>query len=104
MNYMPDHWVVIKIRNIYKVLGSWSGGYLDSDSWRLNSGIVNTTYEKPYYKFYGYSGSVYQCHENMYGTSIIMESVLNNINKNSKIDIEILPKDFEFLSIKGEDS
>jgi len=43
--YNPDSWVIIKItvpdqKTIYKVLGGWSGGYLDGDSWQLNSGIA----------------------------------------------------------------
>ena len=39
----PDKWVVLKIEHegniIYKVFASWYGGYLGSDSWKLNSGI-----------------------------------------------------------------
>ena len=45
----PDSWVVLKITAetgvIYKVLAGWSGGYLDGDSWRLNSGI-NIVFER----------------------------------------------------------
>ena len=53
-DYTPDNWVVLKITNtkrsgntgygrteqvLYKVLAGWGGGYLDGDSWRMNSGI-----------------------------------------------------------------
>jgi hypothetical protein len=39
----PENWVILKITNngeiVYKVFGSWVGGYLGSDNWRINSGI-----------------------------------------------------------------
>jgi len=41
--YNPDNWVVIKMNGDdphYRVLAGWSGGYLDGDSWRMNSGIT----------------------------------------------------------------
>ena len=47
--YTPDNWVVLKLKPgkgahpIYKVLAGWSGGYLDGDSWRMNSGISKVT-------------------------------------------------------------
>ena len=36
----PDKWLVLKIGDLYKVYGTWYGGYLGSDSWKINSGIV----------------------------------------------------------------
>ena len=40
MENTPDNWVVVKVgKNLYKVLAGWSGGYLDGDRWKLNSGI-----------------------------------------------------------------
>jgi hypothetical protein len=41
--YTCDNWVVIKMKGDdthYRVLAGWSGGYLDGDSWRMNSGIT----------------------------------------------------------------
>ena len=40
-DYTPDRWVIVEINSpehgkIRKVLGSWYGGYLGSDSWRMN--------------------------------------------------------------------
>jgi len=62
--YTPDGIIILKIINegdtIFKVFSSWSGGYLDSDSWRLNSGISKVEYDNEYFYFYGYSGSVVQ--------------------------------------------
>ena len=73
-NYKPDNWVVLKIPTalqasgfIYKVLGGWSGGYLDGDSWRMNSGIARVEEDNQCYYFYGHSGSCYQCNKESYG-------------------------------------
>ena len=65
MNYEPDGWVIVKVLGEdphYRVFGSWSGGYLGADSWRMNSGIAKTEREgDTYLLFYGESGSVYKC-------------------------------------------
>jgi hypothetical protein len=66
--YQPDNWVIIKITMVgqpvlFKVLAGWSGGYLDGDSWRMNSGITKVEKEGDYYQFSGWSGSVYKCHK-----------------------------------------
>ena len=55
-NYTPDNWVVIKMMppekdTMYKVLGGWSGGYLDGDSWRMNSGVTSVEDDGDYFKF-----------------------------------------------------
>lgn len=69
--YNPDSWVVLRMtykdQIIYKVLGGWSGGYTQGDSWRLNSGIERVELDGDIYKFYGSSGSVYNCHKDSYG-------------------------------------
>lgn len=63
----PDNWVLLKItletETYYKVLAGWSGGYLDGDSWRMNSGIAKVEEDEDYYSFIGESGSVYKCHK-----------------------------------------
>ena len=66
--HTPDSWVIIKIsgvedKDFYKVLCGWSGGYLDGDSWRMNSGIEKVEFDGTYYDFIGQSGSVYRCHK-----------------------------------------
>jgi len=66
----PDQWCIIRIfDSVYKVFGSWSGGYLDGDSWKLNSGIDRIEEDGDYWLFYGYSGSCYRCHKKTYGIS-----------------------------------
>ena len=75
-DYRPDNWVVIKFTQqvksgntgygrtekvFYKVLGGWPGGYLDGDSWRMNSGIVDVEETTDSFIFIGGSGSRYIC-------------------------------------------
>jgi hypothetical protein len=95
--YKPDRWVVLKITDGdkvgYKVMGGWYGGYLDSDSWRINSGISKVELDGDTYKFYGYSGSIYLCHKDSYGTTMLMSSVLPDSN-----NVEILP-DSDFTKL-----
>lgn len=70
--YHPDKWLLIKIGGTdphYRVFGTWSGGYLGSDEWRLNSGITRVEEDEEYYYFYGGSGSQYRCHKEMYGST-----------------------------------
>ena len=112
----PDKWVVIKITRengeaLYKVFASYYGGYLGSDSWKLNSGIkeilTHSTFhncdpdeqeecfKRDYIDFIGYSGSVYRCVIGCYGTNLYTQGVLNEIIKiikENNIEVEILPE------------
>lgn len=87
-NYAPDRWVLLKITNkgevIYKVFGTWVGGYLEGDAWRLNSGISKVTEDEDYYYFYGYSSSCYQVNKLSHGTTAYTKGVLNNLLVRSK--------------------
>lgn len=68
----PDNWMLIKISGEdphYRVFGSWYGGYLGADSWRLNSGIDSMIEEDDHYLFIGSSGSTYACRKGAYGAS-----------------------------------
>jgi len=107
--YAPNKWVVIKVANkagvFHRVFGCWYGGFKDGDSWRINSGITNVTIDNDIYSFHGYTKSVYKCSLGLYGTNSYGGAVLNNFIKDAKKEgtvIEILPKDYNFLSIKGE--
>ena len=82
--YYPDKWVVVKITKedascVYKVFACWYGGYLNGDSWKLNSGITSVTFNQNVYAFNGLSGSVYYCGINSYGTNTYGQGVLNNL-------------------------
>ena len=67
--HTPDRWVIVEQGDIYKVFASFSGGYLDGDSWSLNSGIKDVEIDGDYFLFHGESGSVYRCHKDSYGTT-----------------------------------
>lgn len=82
MEIKPDKWLVIKIgvsKPIYKVFASWYGGYLDGDSWKINSGISEVQKEGDHIDFHGYSGSCYRCHKNNYGISSYGERILDSM-------------------------
>lgn len=70
MEYHPDEWCLVRIGGThphYRIFASWRGGYLDGDSWRLNSGITRVEQDDNYFLFYGSTGSCYKCHRKSYG-------------------------------------
>lgn len=105
--YYPDKWVVVKITgkdtpSIYKVFACWFGGYLDGDSWKLNSGITNATLDQNAYAFDGSSGSVYYCGIHKYGTNLYGQGILNNlIDKIEKSggQVVIMPENTNWLEL-----
>jgi len=105
MNYIPDNWVVLKINvpdipPAYKVLAGWSGGYLDSDSWRMNSGI--TRVERPgdgWNLFYGASGSCYECHEKHYGLRLNISGIYEQLVSRFGDGVELMPSDTDWIAI-----
>jgi hypothetical protein len=88
----PDRWVVIKLpNNYYKVFGTWTGGYLDSDRWKLNSGISKVDQDENFYYFIGFSGSCYKCHKKGYGTATSYGlGVLNKIIEQGNGQVELM--------------
>ena len=101
--YNPDKWVIIKFtlpnETTYKVLGSWSGGYLDGDSYRMNSGIVGVRQEGDYYFFIGGSGSEYKCHKDAYGMHSYSVGIFDGILERAKEhewEVELLDGDDDF--------
>ena len=95
--YHPDSWVVVKIKKsgLYKVLGGWSGGYLDGDSWRLNSGVTKVEDDVHNWKFYGESGSCYIVHKKGYAMRMSMSGIYNQI----KDHVELLDKDTDWMGV-----
>jgi len=66
----PDKWVIIRLKSektLYKILAGWSGGYLDSDNWRMSSGLESIEEDGDYYLMHNYSGSTYKCHKKSEG-------------------------------------
>lgn len=109
-DYNPDKWVVVKINSkeyppVHKVFACWYGGYLDGDSWKLNSGIIKVTEKEDYFFFDGSSGSTYACRKGCYGTNMYGQGILNNlIDRIEKADgkVEILPEETNWLEINYE--
>jgi len=107
-DYCPDRWLMVRVTenktgNVhYRVFGSWSGGYLDGDSWRLNSGVERIEVHGNKYHFIGSSGSTYICHKDMYGSSAYNYGALKSIIEKSKNygTIEELPADTDFVSME----
>ena len=108
--YRPDKWVVVKITGsnlptVHKVFASWYGGYAGSDSWKLNSGIVNVTQDSTHYYFEGSSGSVYECNKHSYGTNMygtgILQNMIDKVEKNGGT-IEVLPENTNWMTLDYE--
>lgn len=95
--YHPNKWSLIKVETdtgpVYKVFGCWSGGYLSGDSWQMNSGIVSITKVGESYEFKGYSGSVYVCHEEMYGFNVFGHGVLQSFLKKYPDKLSLVEED-----------
>lgn len=72
----PDRWLLVEHEGEHRVLGSWGGGYLGSDSWRLNSGVVGVKCAGDDFVFEGRSGSEYVCRKTGYGSHTLGARVL----------------------------
>lgn len=108
--YTPDKWLVVKITGndlppVHKVFACWYGGYLGSDSWKLNSGITSVSETNDYFFFDGSSGSVYSCRKGTYGYSGYGASVLNDMIERAKergVIITVLPEETDWTKINYE--
>jgi hypothetical protein len=86
-NYTPDCWVIVEVKfndtgeSERKILSSWYGGYLGSDSWRLSSGIVKIIEHKNYYEIHNSSGSVYNCNKACIGMSGYTMGIYENFKR-----------------------
>lgn len=99
----PDNWIILKINTapepFYKILAGWSGGYLNGDSWRMNSGITEVKEDVRYIDFIGSSGSVYRCHKDsetlrMNNAHIYNKLIETHGDKVSRIDYTDFLKEF----------
>ncbi len=99
----PDSWVVLKIATetgvIYKVLAGWSGGYLDGDSWRLNSGINIIFEREDSVDFYGNSGSLYHCRKDSYGLKMGTAGIYNDMVSRFSDAVEMMPEDTDWKNL-----
>jgi len=105
VDYNPDNWVVLKITvdgtTLYKVLAGWSGGYLNGDAWRINSGI-NLVFEPEddLLDFYGHSGSCYHCHRDNYRLTMATAGVYNQLIETYGDRVELMPEDTNWMEIE----
>jgi len=106
----PENWVVMKIviagQTTYKVFGSWRGGYLSGDYWRLNSGIKDVEEDDDYFYFNGFSGSCYKCNKEHYGIATtycwsVFDSMIE-LGLSKGADVEIMDKDTNWLNLKSD--
>jgi hypothetical protein len=99
----PDNWVVLKITTeeeiLYKVLAGWSGGYLGSDCWKLNSGIVEAHELEEEWKFIGHSGNEYICPKDQYKLRMNNAGVYNKLMKHYGDLVELMPEDTDWSQL-----
>jgi len=97
MSKTPDNWVVVKVgEEIYKVLAGWSGGYLTSDSWKLNSGISEVKDDGNHWLFIGNSGSVYQCHKEGYTVKMNIGAKVKQLKE---LGCELMPEETDWMKL-----
>ena len=103
MNTIPDKWAVVKIVSpqgtVYKVIGSWYGGYLYGNSWRMNSGITRVELSNGRILFYGYSGSCYECYPTNYGMHLESSGIVEQLGKMTDVTVDVLPLETEWDKI-----
>lgn len=102
MTYIPDNWVVIKLKGDdphYKILAGWSGGYTTGNSWRMNSGITRVDEVENSYLFYGASGSCYDCHKEAYGLAMNNAYVWAKLQQLHGDKIEMMDEDTNWTQI-----
>lgn len=110
--YNPDKWIILSLfpnsdKNFFKVLGTWSGGYLNGDSWRINSGITHIKATEHHYDISGESGSIYRCHKDMYGTTALGASIIERLKSEFGDDVRIVGENelseiFDKLGVNNE--
>ena len=96
MGYSCDNWVIIRLnceKPYYKLLTGTSGGYLDGDSWRMNSGITEIEKEGDYYLVKGVSGSVYRCHKNSYRLRMNNAQIWTGLKERNGAMVDMLDED-----------
>lgn len=98
---IPERWVILKIHNkYYKVFGTWAGGYLGGDRWKINSGVKSVEEDEHFYYFIGFSGSCYKCHKKAYGVaSSYGADVLDNIIEKSICSINVMKDSIDWTKL-----
>ena len=96
-DYYPDRFLLVEIEypdeTLMKVFGTWSGGYLSGDSWRMNSGVSTVKTEGDMILFGGYTGSIYHCYLESYGSTAYGSGILNSMVEKAKVPIRVLSEE-----------
>ena len=106
--YAPDKYVLVEITSeesgtYYKVFGTWVGGYLYGDYWRMNSGVVSVNeYPDGTLEFVGGSGSIYRVNKDMTGTTGYTTGVLGSIIKTANDAEGLSAKIVEYDDVKDK--
>ena len=101
-NYKPDNWVILKFKGDdphYRLLVGSSGGYLDGDSWRMNSGITKVEEDEAFYYFYGSSGSRYRCCKEAYRLRMNNAHVWTKLQVLHGDKVEMMPEDTDWSNM-----
>ena len=101
-DYNCDNWVVIKMKGDdphYRLLVGTSGGYLDGDSWRMNSGITKVEETNNYYYFKGSSGSEYRCGKDSYTLRMNTSHIWTRLQKLHGDKVEMMPEDTDIMKM-----
>ena len=105
----PDKWVVLELKNegttMYKVFGSWPGGYLDGDREKGENYEVAVEEDDDYYYFIGYTGSCCKCHKESYGVMTTCQSLLDMFIDKANVmgaSINVLLDDTNFMELLNQ--
>ena len=87
-SYTPDCWCVLEFTRgnitIRKVFAGWYGGFTEGDSWKLSSGITESTDVGDHWRFKNHSGSVYICYKNAHSTTSQMSNIFHRWTADAK--------------------
>ena len=83
--YTPDRWELLKVESaqhgtIYKILASWYGGFVGSNSWKISSGIERVIEHDDHFELPQSSGSTYICYKGARGTSGLSYDVFTSMS------------------------
>jgi hypothetical protein len=101
-DYTCDNWVVIKMKGDdphYRLLVGTSGGYLDGNSWRMNSGITEVNETEDNYYFKGSSGSTYRCYKESYRLRMNNAHVWNRLQELHGDKVEMMSEDTDWMNM-----
>tara|TARA_R110000796_G_scaffold22986_8_gene66150 strand:+ start:1451 stop:1738 length:288 start_codon:yes stop_codon:yes gene_type:complete len=83
----------------YRLLVGSSGGYLDGDSWRVNSGITEVNETDNYYYFKGSSGSEYRCSKESYTLRMNNAHIWERLQTLHGDKVEMIPEDTDWMNM-----